>query len=388
MRYLIFICLLAALFVTACDESDSEKSGYSTAKAEAIEALADSIITQHGVPGMIVYVRDANKAVYRLAAGRQTALGDTLMEPDLICRIGSTTKSFTAAGIIRLAEQGLLALDDNVTLYLDSTYVNDFPCLAGITLRQLLNMTSGLPDYASDSMTFAMMMLVNPTMQIDPHTLVQYGVAIDPDLMYPPGTQYRYSNTNYILLGLVIEQVTGQTWASYVSHEFIEPFGLTGMSYPETAQLPEPHPRGYLNHQLVGFLEVTEVHPSVAWAAGGLVSDAASLAKWFTLLANGDVLSAWGQSQLEDWQPTNTDWEYGMGFSRETGMYMVGHGGSIPGFRTEAWYSVEHDVTIVVFQNLYEDSMPYTMDVVYGVMEILGYGAAKRGNTRLIPGWF
>src|SRR5262249_43142481 len=165
---------------------------------------------------------------------RDTASGEP-MTTGLYMRIGSNTKAFVVTGILMLADQGKLGLDDPV-----DRYVKGVPSGDRITLRQLAQMRSGLYDHANDTMKD---LPKQPFRQWKPPELL--AVAFRHPLVFPPGTKFDYCNTNTLLLGLVVEKVSGQSLASFIEQKILKPEGLTHTVFPAGAEFPSPHAHGY-----------------------------------------------------------------------------------------------------------------------------------------------
>jgi D-alanyl-D-alanine carboxypeptidase len=281
-----------------------------------------------------------------------------LLADDRFC-IGSVTKTFTATVILLLMEEGTVALDDTL-----AQWVPSFPGGDGITVRNLLDHTSGLYDYLAD-----------PGLAYDqpwtPEDLAAIAAAHPPE--FAPGTDWSYSNTNYLLLGMVAERATGSTWVAEVRSRLLEPLGLEDTYYMGEELPGRPLVRGYRGGE-----DVTHIaHPSVAWSVGGLVSNARDLNRFTRALFGGDVLEPASLTQMvTPTTPSPPDSypfdDYGLGVPiRHTPHGSCwGHGGGHPGYEVATAYFPDHDTaTALLFNETFvwaEDHEPGMWSLVFG----------------------
>ena len=291
------------------------------------------------------------------------------MRADDYFRVGSNTKTMTATVILQLVQEGRLRLDDPV-----SAYYSGVPNGDTITIAQLLDMRSGLPNYTYDPA-----FVQQPQKAWQPEELLALSFAKPVD--FPPGAAFEYSNTNYILLGLVIERVTGMAASEAFQRRIFEPLGLEHTSLPALSdnQIPGPHPHGYMfltdgatldnieltpDEQaaaLAGTLEpndVTEWNPSPGWTAGSAISTAEDMAVYTKALVTGGLLDDKTQqarlASIRPVDPSKPDGPgYGLGLARIP-PNLIGHDGQIPGYTTLAAYDPKIDLLVVILTNLYE----------------------------------
>ena len=260
-----------------------------------------------------------------------------------IYEIGSITKQFTSAAIMRLVEQGRVRLDDDL-----SKYVPQFP-LQGkkVSIRQLLNHTSGIHSYTSEPNWRKTWNDV-----LSPDAIIKFVAADTFD--FAPGSAWRYNNTGYVLLGMVIEKASGEKYARYLDAQFFKPLGLTHTSYcpshtsdPAFALGYSKGPNGTVRAQ---FLDLS--HP---FAAGALCSTVGDLATWQRALDNGKVVSppSYALMTTDDTLNSGRKINYGFGLVPETfhGHKTISHTGGINGFATAATYVPDDSLSIVVFTN-------------------------------------
>lgn len=277
-----------------------------------------------------------------------SGLADTAQQigatADTVYAIGSITKTFVAALILRLAEEGLLRLDDPAADHLDALASSK---TNGATVRQLLGMRSGIESY---------------TDRFDESLDTAYSIA---DLLvllgpahFAPGDEFEYSNTNYLLLGLIAEEVTGVPLGDLLHEYLVDQFGLSRTYYGATEAAAEPVAHGYMTmdgeltdlYDGSGHLPFTNA-TSAAVGAGSMASTSADIARWIYLLYGGQVLSQESQADLLDFSASI---DYGLGTMRfvvPSAGQVIGHSGSIPGFGSAAYMARNSGTVVVVLSN-------------------------------------
>ena len=309
--------------------------GSALARGAESPARLDSIATAfraRGFAGAILVTRGADTLLDQGYgdADRERHVPDT---PATRFRIGSLTKTFTAAAVMRLAERGKLATSDPVRRWIpevDSAW-------SGVTLRHLLSHTGGIPDRQDDSD------FVRGGRIGSPGLLAARRYAHQP-LDFAPGTKFAYSNTGYHLLGAVIEAASGRSYESFVTEDLLRPLGLrdTGFSPDSTRDAI-----GYWNRSEVVRARVTEL--DMSYAAGELISTTHDLARWERTLLTGQLLGA--EPQREMTTPVLGDYAYGIHHRTGPGREVDYHTGRIDGFESVmGWYPAD-SVAIVVLAN-------------------------------------
>ncbi|HEY2724107.1 MAG TPA: serine hydrolase domain-containing protein [Pseudonocardiaceae bacterium] len=295
--------------------------------AQKLDQVIERKVQQTGVPGVIVGVWSPTGS-YVHGFGVADKATHAPMSPDMLIRIGSETKTFTVTGLLQLVDQGRVALDDPI-----SKYVAGVPQGDRITLRELARMQSGLFNYSNDEQ-FDRRLLAAPFRPWTPAELL--AVSFSHPLVFPPGQGWQYSNTNTVLLGLVVEQVSGQPLPDYLQKNVFGPLGLTRTSFPDTNAFPEPHPQGYTTESPGGPEAIaTDWDPSWAWAAGAMISDLKDLRTWAPALATGRLLKPTTQAErLQTVTPPGFSPQaaYGLGLFEVAGW--IGHNGSLPGYHS------------------------------------------------------
>ncbi len=293
-------------------------------------------------PGVTAQVRD-RRGPWNAAAGiGDLERGTPRGEHDRY-RIGSITKTFVATVLLQLEAEGRLDLDDTVGRWLPGVVEGNGHDGDRITVRQLLNHTSGIFNVTSDEdfqrTVFGEEFLTHRYDTWPPEKLVAIAMRHKPD--FAPGTAWRYSNTNYVLAGMVIEKVTGTSYARQIKERIIEPLGLRATKVPLTdPTLPSPSSRAYTrlsDKPGATIHDVTELNPSVAGAAGGMISDSADLNRFYTALLRGRLLPKKQLAEMRTTVPQGDDRpgrRYGLGLEpvpTTCGTVLWGHGGGIHG---------------------------------------------------------
>jgi D-alanyl-D-alanine carboxypeptidase len=306
--------------------------------ARGLQGLSDSLADAWDVPGLVVAVRPSGEDPNIVASGRADLGSGRRMTTLDRFRVGSLTKPMVAIVILQLADEGRLALDDPLARFLPTI----LPDGDRITLRQLLNHTSGIFDYTDDP-TFLSAVLANPARVWTPQELIALGAAMP--RLFAPGAADRwdYSNTNYLLLGLVAEAAGGQPIATLLRTRVFERVGMASTYYGETPSLLGPFAQGYVDLNGINNLAVgTLVSPTTAGAAGAVVSTAGDLLLFVEALAAGTLVSPASHAALLTTVPASRvrlpgeSFDIGYGLGVLVGDGWIGHDGAVPGYETQA----------------------------------------------------
>jgi D-alanyl-D-alanine carboxypeptidase len=319
---------------------------FSTAEPLLDSARLDAVITEKmrelSLPGALVGVwRDGYAPLTRAFGVRDTATGEA-MTTDLHVRIGSLTKSFTATAILELVDEGRVALDDAV-----STYVSGVPNGDAITLRQLAAMRSGLWDYSEEVIPAN---LVEPTRHWTPRELLDIGFSRPP--LFSPGTAFDYSNTNTVLLALVVEAVSGQSLDVLVAERILQPMNLTHTGSATDTAMAAPYAHGYAPGPEGATVDATFWNPSWGFGAGNMFSTLDDVGTWARGVATGTLLSSAAQAARLEFLPAPSEGDgalYGLALEYQNGW--IGHNGNIAGYLTYAYYLPEQLTTLVMSVN-------------------------------------
>ncbi|MFF7780057.1 serine hydrolase domain-containing protein [Streptomyces tanashiensis] len=324
-------------------DDDCPPDGLGPELTARLDKAIEDVRKQAGIPGVAVGLWMPGKGSYVRATGVADKVTREPMTTDGFVRIGSETKTFTVTALLKLVDDHRIRLDDPI-----SRYVHGVPNGHRITLRHLAEMRSGLFPYTSDP-DFIHDLLSDPQRSFTPEESLAYGFKHKNT--FKPGAQFEYSNSNLVLLGLVVEKVSRQPLADFLRNRVLRPAHLRRTSLPSGPEFPEPHPRGYTNQTLSGaVVDSTDWNPSWAWAAGAMISDLHDLRRWAKILATGELLSPETQAQRLKTLPTgHPGLSYGLGIFDANGW--IGHNGSIPGYETVTVYLPERDATLVIMLN-------------------------------------
>ena len=309
--------------------------------AFAARALADNC--EPDAPGMAVLLARGDEVLYRGACGRASLELDVPLSPDHVFRIGSVTKQFAAAAVLKLAEDGRLSLDDPLT-----KFVPGYPGGDAITVRMLLDHTSGVRSYTDLPEVMGEGLIMR---DLDTSQLVDSFKDETPD--FAPGEGWRYNNSGYVLVGAVIEAASGMPWHAYLDATFFRPLGMDRTGYGNQAEAAIPgHVGGYTRNgerwARARYLSMTQPH-----AAGALVSTLDDLLRWNRALHEGKVLRDASYRAMVTPAGKAAEHGYGFGIARGTlrGHPQLQHGGGIFGFSSYLGYLPDDALTVAVLYN-------------------------------------
>jgi D-alanyl-D-alanine carboxypeptidase len=308
-----------------------------------IDSLSADFLTNGRTPSAAVAVVRGSDTLVMRGFGWADIDAHRAAGPTTVYEIGSITKQFTASAIMRLAEQYRLSLDDDI-----SAYVPGFP-LQGhhVAIRNLLNHTSGIHNYTSSPAWRP-----HWAEDLSPDSIV--GFVKRDTFDFAPGARWSYSNTGYMLLGMIIEKVTGKPYATYVDEEFFKPLGLKRTRYCPSRGRDTTYAAGYsyTNDKIVPTQYLSMTHP---YAAGALCSTVHDYLVWQRALHGGRVVSAASYRQMTTPDTLANGQRLTYGFGLGTGMLgthrMITHNGGINGFTTTQLYVPDDTLSVVVFTN-------------------------------------
>ncbi|MFI5933999.1 serine hydrolase domain-containing protein [Actinoplanes sp. NPDC051494] len=329
------VAIGGVLMAPSSDASLTAKPG-----TDAVQRSVDQLVSVDRFPGALASVRQADGRVRNYTAGVADLRTRATMPVDARVRLASNTKMFTATVVLQLVGEDKVRLDEPVETYLPGLVRGDGIDGREITVRQLLQQTSGLQDY--DEELFADFVNALHT-YVEPHDLLRIAFARKPDSR--PGEKFAYSNTNYILAGLIVQKVTGRPVGEQITKRIIEPLGLRHTYWPAEGELTirGAHPHGYFPAADGGApADITESEPSGGWAAGALVGPPSDVNTFLTGLLGGKLLKP---AQLAEMKKTVDapgfdtvgGSRYGLGlatFKLSCGGFAWTHGGVAPGYVT------------------------------------------------------
>jgi len=348
MKKPVLIMLMVAVLGFAAGGCIREELPFDRDTRTKLENIVTSNRAKFGgdtpVPGVLVGVWVPGKGSWVRGIGLGDMEAGRAPSPEDHVRIGSNTKTFVVSTILQLVDEGKLSLDDSI----DSFKLGiNIPRGKKITVRMLANMTSGL--FEAYEVPHLFDGGPNPLVASDPKKLVA-GAAKRP-LYFEPGKDWHYSNTGYLLLGMIIEKLTGNTVADEIRRRFIEPMGLDHTTYPTRySGMPCPYMHGYSLEDGAWNDATVTYNPVMIGAAGVMISTMADMKKWVKAYVTGTTNSE--NSQRERLTCVDTPLpgaRFGLGIVCSNGWY--GYTGGIEGYNTAAYYMPEKDATVIVFVN-------------------------------------
>ena len=326
------------------------------ARAPNLQQRLDTLVAS-GVPGAILVTGDGDRT-RRFASGLAQVAPERRMRASDRFRIASLTKSYTATVVLQLVDEGKLSLADSVERRLPGVVPNG----AGITIKQLLNHTSGLFDYERDDNVLAPYLSGNFGHAWAPRQLVDIAVSHPP--LFAPGAQQSYSNTNYVVAQLIVEALTGRPLGDELERRIFRPLRLRKTSYPLTPAIPGRHAHGYMVVGQPPAIDVTGISPTISPGSGAILSTAREVAAFYGALLSGRLLERDELRAMTTTLPVGggTDipgQRYGLGlgsFPTSCGTAW-GHNGTQPGYMTWAYASRNGARQAVLMTNLEPGSM-------------------------------
>ena len=335
-------CVTDPQAVTATPASASAMGALPADLVTTLDQAAQAGFKEAASPGAIVAVRTP-KGTWTKAYGESDPTKKVPMTADMHVRIGSVTKPFTGTLIMQLVEQGKVSLDDPI-----SKYVPGVPNGDQITLKLLGTMRSGVANYSRND-AFVKQLFGDPQKAYTVDQLLSYGYQLSP--AFAPGAEFEYSNSNTLLLGKVVEKVTGKTLHEAYQSMIFDPLKLSQTSTPgSNPEMPAPYARGYTLQGVSGTTpaDATNYNPSWSGAAGEIVSDAGDMLTFARALGTGQGLlkPATQVTRMGTWAPAG-----GYGFQFACAGGWVGHTGELPGYNVTVWYDTTTDSSVMVAAN-------------------------------------
>jgi len=316
---------------------------------QAIEAAARKQLRAYGgkqpIPGVYIALYVPGKSPYIKSVGYANLAAKEPFQLNDRFRIGSNTKTFVVTVILQLADEHRLSVDDPVSKFNIGVLI---PNGKHITIRQLAEMRSGIPEAYNTPQFNALK--INAHTHIPPQEMIRWATAEKPK--FAPGAKWSYSNTNYLILGLIIEAITHDTVGNEIRKRIIEPMKLTSTTFPDTITMPVPYAHGYGFDAKGDWEDVSEtIPPAITWAAGEMISTVPDMTRWVKAYVTGTTNSAASQRDRLHCLPIapGTKAAFGMGIGCSNGWY--GYTGGLPGYNTAAYYFPSKGVTLIAFVN-------------------------------------
>jgi D-alanyl-D-alanine carboxypeptidase len=351
---------LAAAALSSPPTAAGARSLRESAPASTYPALEQVVrgLVREGAPGALVVVR-TRSGIRRAASGLASRRPRIAMAAADRFQVGSITKTFVATAVLQLVAEGRLRLDDPVERWLPGLVPNG----RAITIRELLNHTSGLFDYVDDK-PFVRALIAHPARFWPPRRLVAVATSHPP--LFPPGQGWWYSNTNYITLGLIAEAAGGTTIEGQLKQRLFRPLHLSETSLPSKPGIEGRHAHGYIGFATVPRLRrlfdaTSAESPSVPWTAGGIVSTGEDVTRFYAALLGGHLLPARLLAAMKRPVPGShylgaTRPSYGLGLAEMTTSCgrVYGHEGIATGYRTIAYARPDGSRVALVMINIDE----------------------------------
>ncbi|GJM15080.1 MAG: beta-lactamase [Thermodesulfobacteriota bacterium] len=355
--YLFLICIL--FLAPGCDSNN--KNSLDPELAERLKQILTNNMEEFGIPGALVGVWIPGEGRLIIEQGVSNIENNEAIVKEDHMRVGSVTKSFTVTVILQLAEEGLIDLNDPLNKF--------FPEIenSAATVGELANMRSGIFNYTEDN-DFVLELIQNLLRKWLPQQLVDVADRNAP--YFPPDGGWHYSNTNTVILGMIIEQVTGNFVGDEIQERIIEPLGLGGTIYPTLPDIPDPFSRGYAEFDPeVGLMDVTFSDPSASAGSGAMISTLSDLRIWGEALGRGTLLNkeTW-QVQINSLSPIVFDPcddddperakrecpeydKYGLGIGELNGW--IGHTGEYIGYTALVMFEPKSGSVVVILMNIF-----------------------------------
>ncbi|RJP27164.1 MAG: class A beta-lactamase-related serine hydrolase [Actinobacteria bacterium] len=344
----------ASLGLASCGTNTATTApAFDQATIDEIDDMVAKIMERNKVPGAIVGIWWEGHGEYVMAYGEADLATGRAMSPADLFKAASTTKTITGNLVLQLVSEGKLGLDDKLSGF---EFARGVTNADGITIRMLLNQTSGLPDPSNENEEMIAVESSEPLHAFTQEEVMAYGQAMP--VLSQPGESYHYSNWNYYLLGMIVEQVTGMSLDQAIQARFAEPLGLTDTRLDADCSflLSRQHSNGYAWDEAQPgedkYVDATAASTSWTWAAGSVTTDIDDLRVWIEAVADGSLISPSTYEEQIAVVPTGDGkpGDYRQGIIEAGGFYW--HNGAVPGYSSYAASNPEEGLTVCVFMNL------------------------------------
>ena len=357
-RILLILLVIAAIVSSGCTQpvTPQQQAGGKGPNPPPEETRAvlqhiiDTGIRTAGIPGAVVEIATP-KWTWGSAAGNASPITGELAQPGMRFLIASVSKTFTSIAVQKLAEDKKLSLDDPIERWLPADLIQKIPNGRIITVRQLLDHTSGIADY--DEISIILKEYQNQDVPVPYQDAMEQGLRASP--LYQPGTNYTYSNVNYILLTLIIDNAAGVPYEDYVTRNIFVPAGMNDTFIMETNHIPGPHMTASMAGPNGTYYDFSNLYVQFDRGAGDIVSTTADLNRFHRALREGRLISKASLAAMEHPSPQSRELGYGLGYATEvnapTNVTVQGHTGGYPGSYTFWYYLPEMDAYVTIYFN-------------------------------------
>ena len=357
LRFLVRACVTVIFLALAANA----QTQLSPNLIDQIDRVANDTLARTGVPSASVAIVKDGQLVYTKAYGDARLDPRTPATPQMRYSIGSISKQFTAAAILLLQEQGKLSLDDKVAKYVPNlTRANE------VTIRELLSHTSGYQDYWPQDYVMPMMLQPVTAQKI-------LDMWARKPLDFEPGTKWQYSNTNYVIAGVIIERVARMPLLQFLQERVFTPLGMASVSDTDQAKLGDTDPTGYLRYALGPLRPAPKEGRGWLFAAGELAMPAADLAKWDISIIDQKLMkpSSYREFGTEVLLKNGLGTHYGLGVdvNSQAGHRALSHGGEVSGFTAQNIVFPDDRAAVVVLTN--QDAASASGAIASGIAPLL-----------------
>jgi CubicO group peptidase (beta-lactamase class C family) len=362
MRWLVFFRRVGlVIMLTSTAVSATAQTQLPAALQNKIDKLVTETLSKSGVPSASLAIVKNGQIAYVKAYGDARLEPRTAATPEMRYSIGSISKQFTATAILLLQEQGKLSLNDKV-----AKFIPDLTRAKEVTIRQLLSHTSGYSDYWPQDYVMPMMLQPVTAQKI-------MDLWARKPLDFEPGTKWQYSNTNYVIVGMIVEKASGMPLLQFLREKVFAPLGMKGVANIDQEKLGDTDPTGYLRYALGPLRPAPKEGKGWLFAAGELAMPARELARWDISVMDGKLLksSSYREFETEVLLQNGLGTHYGLGVdvSTESGHRALSHGGEVSGFTAQNIVFPDDRVAIVVLTN--QDASEAAGPIAHGIAPLL-----------------
>lgn len=352
MKFL-FPAVLFSLFVI---NANAQVISPSSSDLRDMDERIEKYMSDNNIPGGLIAVASKGEILELRTYGEANVELSVPVNADHVFEIGSISKQFVATAALQLVEEGKLSLDDPIHKHLPEL-PSDW---VGVTLKQLLNHTSGIPDY-EEIYTYDIYRL-----RVTPEDVIK--IANGRPMDFEPGMGRYYSNTGYYLASMIVERAAGAPLGKVLQTRIFDPLGMTSTRFADPEAIIKGRAEGYWVNKRGELINRNATETSSTLGAGGLLSSAADMAKWDAALYGTEILSEASKEVM--WEttilPDGTDTRYGLGWNvgEDRGLKITSHSGQVAGFVAYFTRFIDHDTSIIVFMNRYRVSSGFVKNIV------------------------
>ncbi len=344
-----------------------------------LQRVSENALLGTGIPGMQIGIATP-LWTWNSAAGNASPLTGEPARPGMRFMIASVSKTFTSVAVQKLAEDGKLSLEDPIDRWLPADLAGRIPNSHAITVRQLLDHTSGIADYDEAAINLAEYQ--DPDLAVPYQTGLEQGLDASP--LYPPGTNYTYSNVNYILLTLIVDRAAGVPYENYATRNIFVPAGMNDTFFHHTNHIPGPHMQATMPGENGTVMDFTDLYILFDRGAGDIVSTTADLNRFHRALREGRLINRTSLAGMEKPVPQSGAAGYGLGYMTgviaPANLTVQGHTGGYPGSFTLWYYIPEKDTYVTVNLNSAGTSLDNIVTVRNAVLVYVKNGTVMAGS--------